>query len=364
MSLVSGEAPPAAAPLLEVKDLRASFLTGRGRLTAVDGVSFSVRPAEIAGIVGESGCGKSVLAQSILRLLEHSNRMEYEGEINFENRNLLSLPPAELRSIRGDRISMIFQDPLTSLNPVYTAGSQIREALLRHRKLSAGQAKARVLELLREVGIPQPEKRFHSYPHELSGGMQQRVMIAMALACEPRLLIADEPTTALDTTIQAQILELIGSLNRKNNMAVLFISHDLGVIAEICSTVKVMYLGQIVEEAPPAAVFAEPLHPYTQGLLKSIPPLGGGRTDELYVIPGSVPSLEHVPRGCRFAERCALAGGRCFAEEPPLEDPEPGRSVKCWRYAKHRPAAEANAAAMKATTGAAAESGGPDARRG
>jgi oligopeptide/dipeptide ABC transporter ATP-binding protein len=297
-------------------------------------VSFSLRPGEIAGIVGESGCGKSVLAQSIPRLLEHSNRMEYEGEIIFEKRNLLALSPAELRGIRGARVSMIFQDPLTSLNPVYTAGSQIQEALRRRRKLSAAQAKGRVLELLREVGIPYPEKRFHAYPHELSGGMQQRVMIAIALACEPQLLIADEPTTALDTTIQAQILELIGTINRKNNMAVLFISHDLGVIAEICSMVRVMYLGQIVEEAPSAAIFAEPLHPYTQGLLKSIPGLDDDRKGELHVIPGSVPSLEHIPRGCRFAERCALAGAPCFAKEPPCETVEPGRRVKCWRYAK------------------------------
>ncbi|MDR0710624.1 MAG: ABC transporter ATP-binding protein [Spirochaetaceae bacterium] len=344
----SGGPPEAAPPLLEVKNLKASFLTGRGRLTAVDGVSFSVQPGEITGIVGESGCGKSVLAQSILRLLEHTNRMEYEGEIKFENSNLLSLPLKELCNIRGDRISMIFQDPLTSLNPVYTAGTQIREALCKHRKLSIPQARARAIELLREVGIPSPEKRFHSYPHELSGGMQQRVMIAIALACEPRLLIADEPTTALDTTIQAQILELIGSLNRKNNMAVLFISHDLGVIAEICGTVRVMYLGQIVEEAHPERIFTKPLHPYTQGLLKSIPRLDGDRKAALHVIPGAVPSLEQTPQGCRFAERCVLAGNRCFTGEPPVEIMEQeGRSlcrVKCWRYVKDKQTAEENAA--------------------
>jgi oligopeptide/dipeptide ABC transporter ATP-binding protein len=329
---LSGVTPP----LLEVKNLKASFITGRGRLTAVDGVSFSVQPADITGIVGESGCGKSVLAQSIPRLLEHSNRMEYEGEIYFEGRDILSPPLKEMRDIRGD-ISMIFQDPLTSLNPVYNAGFQIQEALRKRRKLSAAQSKDRVLELLREVGIPFPEKRFYAYPHELSGGMQQRVMIAMALACEPRLLIADEPTTALDATIQAQILELIGRLNSKNNMAVLFISHDLGVIAEICNMVKVMYLGQIVEEGASSFIFSTPLHPYTQGLVKSIPSLDGDRNTELYVIPGSVPSIERIPSGCRFAERCVLAENRCFDLEPPLETVKTDvhgdiRGVKCWRY--------------------------------
>jgi oligopeptide/dipeptide ABC transporter ATP-binding protein len=326
-------------PLLEIKNLKAAFLTGRGRLTAVDDVSFSVEPGGITGIVGESGCGKSVLVQSILRLLEHSSPMAYEGEINFEQKNLLSLPLKEMCRIRGDRISMIFQDPLTSLNPVYHAGSQIQEALRRHRKISAAQAKARALDLLREVGIPSPEKRFYAYPHELSGGMQQRVMIAISLACEPRLLIADEPTTALDTTIQAQILELMKELNKKNNMAVLFISHDLGVVADLCGAVKVMYLGQIVEEGPAALVFAEPLHPYTQGLVKSIPRLDGGRKAELSVIPGSVPSLERVPPGCRFAERCAFAEGRCAAEEPPPENTAPDRRVKCWRYVHDKAAA-------------------------
>jgi oligopeptide/dipeptide ABC transporter ATP-binding protein len=335
--------PGVAQPLLKVKNLEVSFITGRGRLTAVDNVSFSVQPAEITGIVGESGCGKSVLAQSILRLLEHSNRMEYRGEINFENRNLLSMPIKEMCDIRGDRISMIFQDPLTSLNPVYNAGTQILEALRKRRKLSTAQAKDRAIGLLREVGIPSPEKRFYTYPHELSGGMQQRVMIAIALACEPRLLIADEPTTALDTTIQAQILELIQHLNGKNEMAVLLISHDLGVIAEICSTVKVMYLGQIVEEGPSAAVFAEPFHPYTQGLVKSIPSLDGDRNVELYVIPGSVPSLERIPPGCRFVERCGLAESRCSAREAPLESVEPERRVKCWRYVKDKPAVESDA---------------------
>jgi oligopeptide/dipeptide ABC transporter ATP-binding protein len=330
-------------PLLEIKNLKAHFRSYRGRLTAVDGVRFSVYPGEIVGIVGESGCGKSVMAQSILRLQEHSDPIEYEGEILYENQNLLTLPLGDMRHIRGDRISMIFQDPLTSLNPVYTLGSQIREVLRKHRKFSSGEAKNLVVDLLREVGIPQAEKRYHAYPHELSGGMQQRGMIAMALACEPELLIADEPTTALDTTIQAQILELIRELNRKNHMAVLFISHDLGVISEICSSVKVMYLGQIVEEGPPAELFSNPLHPYTQGLLKSIPRLDGNRQEDLYVIKGTVPSLEHVPAGCRFADRCNFAAGRCFQEEPPTENAGAGRQVKCWRYNPLTNAAEDSA---------------------
>jgi oligopeptide/dipeptide ABC transporter ATP-binding protein len=320
--------------VLEIKEFTARFLSNHGNITAVDKVNLSIRDAEITGIVGESGCGKSALAQSILRLLDHSARMEYSGEINFENKNLLSLPPSALRGIRGGRISMIFQDPLTSLNPVYKVGSQIKEALAAHRKLSGAEAKKRAVELLDEVGIAQPEKRFFSYPHELSGGMRQRVMIAMALSCEPRILIADEPTTALDVTIQAQILKLIKAFNRKNGMAALFISHDLGVIAEICDTVRVMYMGRIVESAPSAALFREPLHPYTCGLIQSIPRLNSDKGRDLPVIPGGVPSFTNVPAGCRFAERCLYAQSRCHAEEPRLENVGPGRGVKCWRYAK------------------------------
>jgi oligopeptide/dipeptide ABC transporter ATP-binding protein len=318
--------------LLEVKNLKAHFRGPRGRITAVDGVSFSLFPGEITGLVGESGCGKSVTAQSVLRLLEHSDDIEYEGEILFENRNLLSLPLGDMRDIRGEKISMIFQDPQTSLNPVYTLGSQLGEVLRVRRKFPRGEIKAGVIDLLRRVGIPQPEKRINLYPHELSGGMQQRVMIAMALACEPRLLIADEPTTALDTTIQAQILELISALNKKNNMAVLFISHDLGLIAEICSSVKVMYLGRIVEEAAAKDFFERPLHPYAQGLLKSIPSLGGERKKNLYVIEGNVPSLDEIPGGCRFAPRCSLAQGSCLAGEPRMTPAGPGHWVRCRLY--------------------------------
>ena len=318
--------------LLEIKNLTVRFRSCRGGINAVDGLNLSVHPGEIVGIVGESGCGKSVTAQSILRLLEPSDPVEYEGEIFFEDRNLLSLPLSQMRRIRGEKISMIFQDPLSSLNPVYTLGSQIQETLCAHRKLSGREAREKTLELLRNVGIPYPEKRSHAYPHELSGGMRQRGMIAMALACEPRLLLADEPTTALDATIQAQILELLRTLNRTNNMAVIFISHDLGLVAELCDAVKVMYLGQIVEDAPATRIFAEPLHPYTRGLIKSLPGLEGDRGVPLYVIPGGVPSPEDPPLSCRFAGRCDFARELCRRAEPPLLRVDGERQVKCWRY--------------------------------
>jgi oligopeptide/dipeptide ABC transporter ATP-binding protein len=318
--------------LLEIKNLKVRFRSYRGGINAVDGLNLSVHPGEIVGLVGESGCGKSVSAQSILRLLEPSEPVEYEGEIFFENQNLLSLPLSHIRRIRGEKISMIFQDPLSSLNPVYTLGSQIRETLGAHRKFSSREAREKTLELLRKVGIPHPEKRIHAYPHELSGGMRQRGMIAMALACEPRLLLADEPTTALDPTIQAQILELLRTLNRTNNMAVIFISHDLGLVAELCDVVKVMYLGQIVEDAPAPRIFTEPLHPYTQGLIKSLPDLEGDRSAPLYVIPGGVPSPEDAPLSCRFANRCGFAGESCHCAEPPLVRIDGERQVKCWRY--------------------------------
>jgi oligopeptide/dipeptide ABC transporter ATP-binding protein len=318
--------------ILELKNFKAHFRAPWGRVSAVDGVSFSIAQNEIAGIVGESGCGKSVMAQSIIRLLEHTDPIEYEGEIVFRGEDLLSLPLSQIQRIRGNAISMIFQDPLSSLNPVYTIGNQLVETLRKHKKMKAAEAREQAIDLLDRVGIPSASRRFRAYPHELSGGMQQRVMIAIALACEPRILIADEPTTALDTTIQAQILELIAELNQRTAMAVLFISHDLGLIAELCATVKVMYLGQIVEEAPTAMLFENPLHPYTQGLMKSIPSLEGDRTKDLYVIRGTVPSLRDIPRGCRFSSRCQFAGERCFREEPPGESAGGEHRVKCWLY--------------------------------
>ncbi|QMV42697.1 ABC transporter ATP-binding protein [Cohnella cholangitidis] len=320
-------------PLLEVKNLKTHFHTERGRVTAVNGVSFSVDKGEIIGIVGESGCGKSVMSQSIIRLLEHTDSIEYEGEVAFDHRDLLALPLSELRAVRGNEIAMVFQDPLSSLNPVYTIGNQIEEGLRLHRKMSKKEARNKAIEMLRSTGIPSPEARVNDYPHQLSGGMQQRAMIAMALSCEPKLLIADEPTTALDVTIQAQILELIVELNRTLGMSVLFITHDLGVVSEICTSVKVMYLGQIVEDSKTDRLFESPLHPYTQGLIKSIPRMEGNRQDKLHVIEGTVPSLSDIPRGCSFSTRCPYADERCFNEEPLMEKVNEEHSVKCWHYA-------------------------------
>lgn len=319
-------------PLLEVKNLKTHFHTERGKVTAVNGVSFSMNKGDIIGIVGESGSGKSVMSQSIMRLLDHTDAIEYEGEILFEKQDLLSLSPSKLRAVRGDKISMVFQDPLTSLSPVYTIGNQIGEAIRLHQKKSKKEARQQAIEILRMTGIPSPEVRVDEYPHQLSGGMQQRAMIAMALSCEPNLLIADEPTTALDVTIQAQILELIVDLNRKMGMGVLFITHDLGVVSEICTGVKVMYLGQIVEEAPTEQLFHKPLHPYTQGLIQSIPKLEGDRNDELHVIEGTVPSLTDIPQGCGFSTRCPYADELCRTSEPPMRTAHTDHRVKCWHY--------------------------------
>ncbi|MFB9275401.1 ABC transporter ATP-binding protein [Cohnella cellulosilytica] len=321
-------------PLLEINDLKTHFHTDRGKVTAVGGVSFSMDRGEIIGIVGESGCGKSVMSQSILRLLEHTDSVEYEGEVLFEGENLLAMPLPKLRAVRGNEISMIFQDPLTSLNPVYTIGNQIEEALRLHRKLSRKEARKKAIEILGLTGIPSPETRVDDYPHQLSGGMQQRAMIAMALACEPKLLIADEPTTALDVTIQAQILELITELNRTLGMGVLFITHDLGVVSEICTGVKVMYLGRIVEETTTERLFRSPLHPYTQGLLQSIPKLEGDRREKLHVIEGTVPSLSDIPRGCGFSTRCPYADEKCRSEDPVMAQADERHRVKCWHYEK------------------------------
>jgi peptide/nickel transport system ATP-binding protein len=319
-------------PLLQVNHLKTHFHTERGRVTAVNDISFTVNKGEIIGIVGESGCGKSVMSQSIVRLLEHTDPVEYEGEVVFEGQDLLALPLKKMQKIRGNDISIIFQDPLTSLNPVYTIGNQIIEVLRYHQKLSKKEAREKAIDMLRLTGIPSPETRIDDYPHELSGGMQQRAMIAMALACRPKLLIADEPTTALDVTIQAQILDLIVDLNEQLGMGVLFITHDLGVVADVCTSVKVMYLGQIIEESPTDGLFEKPLHPYTQGLIQSIPQLDGDRHAPLHVIEGTVPSLSNVPVGCNFAARCPFATDKCRAQEPPMIDVAEGRRVQCWLY--------------------------------
>ncbi|MGO4498892.1 ABC transporter ATP-binding protein [Paenibacillus sp. 2RAB27] len=320
--------------LLEVKELRTHFYTEKGQVTAVDGITLHVEEGEILGLVGESGCGKSVTSQSILRLFEEKQTVKYEGEINFKGKNLLRISTSEMQNVRGNDISMIFQDPLSSLNPVFTIGYQIAESIMLHQKVSKKEAYDKAVEMLRLTGIPAPEKRVNEYPHELSGGMRQRVMIAMALACQPKLLIADEPTTALDVTIQSQILDLMMELNKKLDMGIILITHDLGVVAEICSRVAVMYLGQIVEESDVKSLFAHPLHPYTQGLMKSVPQLDGDRSQKLHVIEGMVPSLYNVPKGCRFASRCPYADVLCREEMPELTQHQSNQQVRCWHYLK------------------------------
>ncbi len=319
-------------PLLEVKNLRTHFRTERGRVTAVDGISFDVHEGEILGVVGESGCGKSVMSQSIMRLFDEKYTAEYEGEVLFKGKNLLELSPSEMQKIRGNDISMIFQDPLSSLNPVYTIGDQIRETIRLHQNVSKKEAHEKAIEMLRLTGIPSPEKRVDEYPHQLSGGMQQRAMIAMALSCQPKLLIADEPTTALDVTIQAQILDLIVDLNQKLGMGVIFITHDLGVVSEICTRVIVMYLGQIVEETDTESLFSKPLHPYTKGLMKSIPQLEGDRSQKLHMIEGTVPSLDNIPKGCRFVTRCPYGDDFCRENAPDLVPDNEKQKVRCWYY--------------------------------
>ncbi len=321
-------------PLLRVEGLRTHFFTRDGVVRAVDGVSFDVNPGETLAIVGESGCGKSVTSLSILRLLPSPPARIVAGKIEFAGRNLAELPEREMRRIRGNEISMIFQEPMTSLNPVLTIGRQITETLRLHRGLDGAQALERAIESLRKVRIPEPERRVKQYPHELSGGMRQRVMIAMALACGPRLLIADEPTTALDVTIQAQILELMRTLREETGASIVLITHDLGVVAEMAHRVVVMYAGRKVEEAAVADIFERPLHPYTRGLLGSMPHLGDSLAQErrlrLVEIPGMVPSLREEVPGCLFAPRCPHAKPRCHAEVPPLMDYAPGHSAACW----------------------------------
>lgn len=321
-------------PLLNVKELKTHFQTERGWVTAVEGISFHIDEGEILGVVGESGCGKSVTSQSILRLFDEKYTAQYDGQIVFNGKDLLQIPLNDMQHIRGNDISMIFQDPSSSLNPVYTIGGQVAESIMLHKNVSKAEAIEKAVALLAMTGIPSPEKRANEYPHQLSGGMLQRVMIATALACEPKLLIADEPTTALDVTIQAQILDLIRDLNEKLNMGVMLITHDLGVVAQMCTRVVVMYLGQIVEEAEVNALFSNPLHPYTKGLLQSMPHLEGTRSEKLHVIEGSVPSLNNVPQGCRFAPRCPYADKTCLEKVPALEDIGGGQMVRCWHAQK------------------------------
>ncbi|KAB2338605.1 ABC transporter ATP-binding protein [Cytobacillus depressus] len=319
--------------LLKINDLKTHFYTETGNVTAVNGVSFDVKKGEILGVVGESGCGKSVMSQTILQLFE-AGTVEYEGEINFKGKNLLKISKKEMNKVRGNEISMIFQDPLSTLNPVHTIGRQIAESIILHQKVGKKEAEKKAIELLKLVGIPSPESRAKEYPHNLSGGMRQRAMIAVALACRPQLLIADEPTTALDVTIQAQILDLMKNLNTELDMGIIFITHDLGVVAELCSRVVVMYLGEIVEEASIEELFTRPLHPYTQGLIKSIPQLDGDKTEELHTIEGTVPPLTRVPKGCRFSTRCPYADEQCITSSPPVFDHTSSQKVKCWHFEK------------------------------
>ena len=328
-------------PLLEVRDLRTCFTTEAGEFAAVDGVSFTLSEGRTLGLVGESGCGKSVTSLSIMGLVPQPPGRIAGGEILFEGCELLTVAPSQMRELRGNRISMIFQEPMTSLNPAFTVGDQIAEVILRHRKVSKAEAGVQTLEMLRKVRIPSPEQRYHDYPHRLSGGMRQRVMIAMALACNPKLLIADEPTTALDVTIQAQILDLMRDLKSRVGAAIILITHDLGVVAEVAERVMVMYAGRKVEEAPVGKLFGSPRHPYTQGLLGAVPKLGSSVTGEatrLAEIPGLVPSLKNRIVGCVFASRCALATDLCREVAPPLELKAPGHIAAC-HYAQREVAA-------------------------
>lgn len=322
--------------LLDIKNLVTYFFIPEGTVKAVDDVSFHVNEAEIVGLVGESGCGKSVTALSILGLIPWPPGRIVEGRIIFQGEDLIKIAPQKLRDIRGNRISMIFQEPMTSLNPVYTLGRQIAEVYMEHQASPKKEALERAKDMLDKLGIPSPSKRIHEYPHNLSGGMRQRVMIAMALACNPKLILADEPTTALDVTIQAQILELTAELQQAMSTSILLITHNLCIVAEYAQRVIVMYSGKIVEEAPVVPMFEEPLHPYTIGLLTSIPKLGAkatGGKQRLSEIRGMVPSLNDLPQGCYFHPRCARAGAICQSEEPELIEIDPGRRIACWAVA-------------------------------
>lgn len=319
--------------LIEIKNLRTSFFTSAGEVKAIDGVSFNIGEGETIGLVGESGCGKSMTALSIMQLVPKPHGKIVEGEILFEGRDLTKLSEKELCKIRGDKIAMVFQEPMTSLNPVYTVGNQITEAIRLHLGLDKKAAREKAAHMLSLVGIPSPEDRLDDYPHQMSGGMRQRVMIAMALSCHPSLLIADEPTTALDVTIQAQILDLLKELKKEMGMSVLLITHDLGIIADITSRAAVMYAGKIVEMAPTRDIFYNPKHPYTEGLLRSIPKLTDScpTKKRLETIPGVVPNLLHLPQGCGFQERCPYKTKECSKNPPLLREIGKGHFLSCWR---------------------------------
>ena len=321
---------PERKPVLAVRHLTTSFKTDRGVVTAVDDVTFDVYPGETLGIVGESGCGKTVTSKSIMRLLpEHLTIYGPQSEIMFEGMNLARVDAAAMRTVRGDKIAMIFQEPMTSLNPVFKIGWQIEEALRYHTDLNRRERRDKAIEMLRLVEIPNPEQRVREYPHQLSGGMRQRVMIAIALCCEPDVLIADEPTTALDVTIQAQILDLMNGLREKLNTAIMLITHDLGVIATVADRVIVMYAGRVIEQAGVHDIFHRPQHPYTRALLESIPKAGRAHERRLATIPGMVPGLLELPKGCRFNNRCPFAERHCVDVEPPLERDADGREFRC-----------------------------------
>jgi len=318
--------------MLEIQNLKTSFFTEEGEVKAVNDVTFIIPKGKTIGIVGESGCGKSVTALSIMRLVSEPPGKIVGGKILYKGKDLITLPMDEMRRIRGNKISMIFQEPMTSLNPVFTIGNQIEEAIALHQKLSSKEVRNKAIEMLRLVGMASPERRISDYPHQLSGGMRQRVMIAMALSCEPEVLIADEPTTALDVTIQAQILELLQKLQQELGMSIILITHDLGVVAEIADEVYVMYAGKVVERASNEAIFERPLHPYTIGLLKSIPSfkMAGAKAERLQTIPGVVPSVANLPKGCSFEDRCYLRVRHCKEEEPELREILPDHWVSCF----------------------------------
>lgn len=315
--------------VIEIENLSTVFGPKKEKIRAIDGVSFYVCHGEMVGIVGESGCGKSVTSQSIMRLYDEKEEVSYSGTVRFEGENLMEIPYKEMDKIRGNRIAMIFQDALSSLNPVYTVGNQVVEAICIHQNVEKKEAWQKAVEMLTKVGISEPEKRMRQYPHELSGGMRQRVMIAIALCCKPDLLIADEPTTALDVTVQAQIMDLIQQLKEEENMGVILITHDMAVVAENCDRVIVMYLGQMVEEASVTDIFEHPLHPYTIGLIQSIPQMTTDSEQELFMIKGSLPLLTQIKKGCRFASRCPYATDKCREEEPELQKTGENHSVRC-----------------------------------